>query len=130
MTIKLNGCPRCNGTLDLNNQDPTCFTCGWADYTYADKHKDRATEAKGKRSRSSRSLLPYRGLMPHRGPDTLVIVLKEGRINEIPICYSCTCPMVPAWIPGTKVTEKGFVCDMGHTVKLLKNERGEVVGWL
>ena len=128
-TTILNGCPRCNGAVDLTNQDPTCFTCGWTDYTYAEEHQDRRRGKKVDRPRSIRSTLPYYGLRPRRGRETLDIVLKEGRLNETPICYECETPMVPTWIPGTKANEKGFSCHVGHTVRLHRNERGEMVAW-
>ena len=129
-TTKLRACPRClTGALDLTQQEPTCYQCGWADYS-AQTPQDRRTATKRQRARSGTGRgyrLPHRGRSGPQGSVSVSVVFTDSA--SFPLCPWCLERMAPSWAPNTPPTAKAYLCKTGHGIRVHRNKFGEDESW-
>lgn len=129
-------CPRCGAHIRTTYQEPSCLTCGWADYTGSgegDEDRRRPTRDR---------LLAPRGYSVAYTGDTVklrhlkvTVVLRSGVGTPSPICPWDAERMVPAGYTYTRKGQRGsgkswFGCvSYGHRILLKRNHLGDATGW-
>ena len=137
-TTRLKGCPRCAGALDLTQQEPSCFQCGFQDYQPAangETHENRLTATKRKHARpgSGRGYrLPNRARTGPYGAESLVMVTpssEDAKVVVYPLCPVCIVRMAPSWTRKVPPGSKGYKCSLGHRVVVYRDKDGVDVSW-